>query len=37
MISSKFTAKPDDDYVYVRTDILPKIAAIRFAIIKQGA
>jgi hypothetical protein len=29
LTSSKFTA-PDSDYVHVRTDILPKIAKVRF-------
>jgi hypothetical protein len=31
LTSSKF-AGPDADYVHVRTDILPKIATIRFAL-----
>jgi hypothetical protein len=31
LTSSKFTA-PDCDYVHVRTDMLPKIAAIHFAL-----
>ena len=31
LTGAKFSA-PDSDYVHVRTDILPKIAAIRFAI-----
>ncbi len=33
LTSAKFTTSPADDYVHVRTDILPKIAAIRFAAI----
>jgi hypothetical protein len=33
LTSAKFTNSPDDDYVHVRTDILPKIAAVRFAAI----
>ena len=33
LTSTKFTNSPDDDYVHVRTDILPKIAAVRFAAI----
>jgi hypothetical protein len=33
LTSAKFTSSPDDDYVHVRTDILPKIAAVRFAAI----
>jgi hypothetical protein len=34
LTSSKFTSSPDHDYVHVRTDILPKIAAVRFAAIE---
>ena len=34
LTSSKF-AGPDADYVHVRTDILPKIAAVRFALIDR--
>jgi hypothetical protein len=33
LTSSKFAA-PDADYVHVRTDILPKIARARFALIQ---
>jgi hypothetical protein len=33
LTSSKFAA-PDSDYVHVRTDILPKIARARFALIE---
>jgi hypothetical protein len=33
LTSSKFSA-PDADYVHVRTDMLPKIAAIRFKLIE---
>ena len=33
LTSSKFAA-PDADYVHVRTDILPKIARVRFALIE---
>jgi hypothetical protein len=33
LTSSKFAA-PDCDYVHVRTDILPKIARARFALIQ---
>ena len=33
LTSAKFTNSPDDDYVHVRTDILPKIATVRFAAI----
>ena len=33
LTSSKF-AGPDADYVHVRTDILPKIARARFALIE---
>lgn len=32
LTSSKFSA-PDADYVHVRTDILPKISAVRFKLI----
>jgi hypothetical protein len=35
LTSSKFTA-PDCDYVHVRTDILPKIASVRFSLCGQG-
>lgn len=34
LTSAKFTA-PDADYVHVRTDILPKIAAVRFDLCGQ--
>ena len=34
LTSSKFAA-PDCDYVHVRTDILPKIARARFALIQN--
>jgi hypothetical protein len=34
LTSSKFAA-PDADYVHVRTDILPKIARARFALIQN--
>lgn len=34
LTSSKFTA-PDADYVHVRTDILPKIASVRFSLCGQ--
>ena len=34
LTSSKFAA-PDCDYVHVRTDILPKIAQARFALIQN--
>ncbi len=33
LTSAKVTNSPDDDYVHVRTDILPKIATVRFAAI----
>jgi hypothetical protein len=33
LTSSKFAA-PDCDYVHVRTDILPKIARVRFKLIE---
>ena len=33
LTSSKF-AGPDADYVHVRTDILPKIARVRFKLIE---
>jgi hypothetical protein len=33
LTSSKFAA-PDADYVHVRTDILPKIARVRFKLIE---
>lgn len=34
LTSAKFTSSPDHDYVHVRTDILPKIAAVRFVAIE---
>jgi hypothetical protein len=34
LTSSKFAA-PDADFVHVRTDILPKIARARFALIQN--
>jgi hypothetical protein len=33
--SSKF-AWPDNDYVHVRTDILPEIEAVRFAMLEEA-
>ena len=35
LTSSKFAA-PDCDYVHVRTDILPKIAKVRFGLLVEG-
>lgn len=35
LTSSKFAA-PDSDYVHVRTDILPKIAKVRFGLLVEG-
>jgi hypothetical protein len=34
LTGAKFAA-PDADYVHVRTDILPKIAAVRFSLCGQ--